>query len=75
MEGRAILVIDDDEQIRRLLLLGLRARGLRVLAAAGGEEAVELLRRAAGPGRAGGPAPAARAGARAALPPDDRGPG
>jgi CheY-like chemotaxis protein len=47
VDGRAILVIDDDEQTRALLLLGLRARGLRVLAAAGGAEAVALLRRQA----------------------------
>lgn len=36
-----VLVADDDEAIRRLLVLELRTRGAEVLEAADGEEAVE----------------------------------
>jgi CheY-like chemotaxis protein len=43
-----ILLVEDYEPIRRLLSLGLGTRGYRVLAAADGEEALELARAESG---------------------------
>jgi CheY-like chemotaxis protein len=43
--GLAVLVVDDDEAMRRMLCLALSRRGHAVEIASGGEEAVRLLRR------------------------------
>ena len=37
-----VLVVDDERQIRRALLLNLRARGYEIVEAATGEEAIRL---------------------------------
>jgi len=44
-----VLVVEDDEAIRMLARLGLEADGYVVLAASGGERALELARVHAGP--------------------------
>jgi CheY-like chemotaxis protein len=46
LEGRAVLVLDDEESLRQLLQEGLSAQGLRVDCAANIEEALAHLRRA-----------------------------
>jgi two-component system response regulator RegA len=47
MEARpSFLIVDDDRLVRRSLERGLRARGIRVHAAASGEEALSLARAA-----------------------------
>jgi CheY-like chemotaxis protein len=43
--GRTILVVDDDDHIRRLLGMALPSYGFRVVLAANGRKAVELYRR------------------------------
>jgi two-component system KDP operon response regulator KdpE len=45
IENRTILLIDDEPQIRRVLRTSLGSKGARVLDAASGEEAIEMLRR------------------------------
>src|SRR5271156_4649724 len=40
-----VLVIDDEPPIRRLLRIGLRARGYQTFEATNGKEALELLRK------------------------------
>jgi CheY-like chemotaxis protein len=44
VEGPAILVVDDDEDSRRILMYGLGGAGYRVLLAENGAAAVELCR-------------------------------
>lgn len=44
-DDRAILVVDDDEGIRLMVALALEGGGLRVLTAADGREALELVAR------------------------------
>ena len=46
LEGRAVLVLDDEESLRTLLQEGLSAQGLRVDCAANTDEALAHLRRA-----------------------------
>jgi len=41
----AVLIVEDDEETRRLLARALRRQGLQVLTAANGAEALELIRR------------------------------
>lgn len=43
-EAKTILVVDDNENMRRLLKFQLESRGYRVVEAAGGEEAIERAR-------------------------------
>ena len=45
IENRTILLIDDEPQIRRVLIAGLVAEGANVLDVQNGEESLELLRR------------------------------
>src|SRR5207302_10848867 len=45
LEGRSVLVLDDEESLRLLLQEGLFAQGLRVDCAATTEDAVALIRR------------------------------
>jgi two-component system, sensor histidine kinase and response regulator len=52
LRGRFILVVDDNETNRRHLREILEGRGARPLAAAGGEEALDALRRVRREGRA-----------------------
>ena len=42
--GAHVLVVDDDEDILRLLTMRLKARGFRVSAVGSAEQALELLR-------------------------------
>ena len=49
LAGRpAVLVVDDEEAVRKVLEIALRLSGLEVRLAASGEEAVELCRRDGG---------------------------
>jgi DNA-binding response OmpR family regulator len=41
---RRVLIVDDDEDIRAILLTGLRQKSLNVDIAANGDEAIDLLR-------------------------------
>jgi len=51
LAGRpAVLVVDDEEAVRKVLEIALRLSGLEVRLAASGEEAVELCRRDGGVG-------------------------
>jgi len=43
MNSKTILVVDDDGQVRRVLLRFLERRGYRVITADGGERALELF--------------------------------
>lgn len=43
-QHRRVLVVDDQSEVRRLLVTALRHKGLVIDEAAGGREAVELLR-------------------------------
>ncbi len=43
LEGRTVLVVDDEESIRELIEAGLSTRGMNVLCAASGEEALRLV--------------------------------
>jgi len=43
--GRSVLIVDDDEGIRKLLRVELEPYGIRVLEAAGGREGIEIARR------------------------------
>ncbi len=45
MEGKKILVVDDEKKIRELLELRLSSAGYQVLQAKDGEEGVEMARR------------------------------
>ena len=45
IEGRTILLVDDEPQIRRVLRTSFIARDARVFEAGSGEEAIETLRR------------------------------
>ena len=47
MEGATVLVVDDEEMVRRLAARMLTTFGYRVLEARSGQEAVRLLRRGA----------------------------
>jgi CheY-like chemotaxis protein len=47
--GPTVLVVDDDPAVLAMLRLALARKGFAVLAAEGGEAAVELLRTAPGP--------------------------
>ena len=44
-DDRAVMVVDDSEDIRKIICIRLRRKGYRVLEAANGEEAVELATR------------------------------
>jgi len=45
-DDRTVMVVDDSDDIRELICMQLRGMGYRVVEAANGEEAVELVRRA-----------------------------
>jgi len=49
MESQKVLLVDDDESVRSLVARMLQAAGLEVETAAGGEEALEVLRAGAPP--------------------------
>jgi two-component system, cell cycle sensor histidine kinase and response regulator CckA len=46
--GETLLVVEDEDDVRRLLTLVLRKRGYKVLEASGGEEALSVFERHAG---------------------------
>jgi CheY-like chemotaxis protein len=43
-EHRRVLIVDDDHDVRRILAVAVRQRGLTIDEAANGHEAIELLR-------------------------------
>ena len=45
-DDRTVMVVDDSDDIRELICMQLRGMGYRVVEAANGKEAVELVRRA-----------------------------
>jgi two-component system cell cycle sensor histidine kinase/response regulator CckA len=49
MESKTILVVDDEDKMRKILRLGLTGQGLTVLEAAGGEEALRVCKDYQGP--------------------------
>jgi two-component system, cell cycle sensor histidine kinase and response regulator CckA len=44
MESKTILVVDDEDKMRKILRLGLTGQGLTVLEAAGGDEALRVCK-------------------------------
>jgi DNA-binding NtrC family response regulator len=49
MDPKVILVVDDEEKMRKILRVGLTGQGLTVLEAAGGEEALRVCKQHQGP--------------------------
>jgi two-component system cell cycle sensor histidine kinase/response regulator CckA len=49
MESKTILVVDDEDKMRKILRLGLTGQGLTVLEAAGGDEALRVCKDHQGP--------------------------
>ena len=45
LEGKSVLIADDEEYIRKHIAKGLRSRGLNVLEAGTGDEVLELVAR------------------------------
>jgi two-component system, cell cycle sensor histidine kinase and response regulator CckA len=49
MDSKIILVVDDEEKMRKILRVGLAGQGLTVLEAAGAEEALQVCKDRQGP--------------------------